>query len=232
MKKLVLVLIFLFLTTGCSVTSNITINKDLTVKEEVKMTGTSEFFSTYYKSRPITTVNMLLNSGNRRETLIKNGYQYYIDESGNYPVVIANKNYSSINSFVTNTIFKEQYFENFETTEVNNLITIKAYNFIKYIEGDVELYEIDNFALNIKLPYVVTSHNADKYNSKTNTYTWYIQKETEDKEINLTFDKNRVYVYNLVMYISIFLLCLLGVILIIVIRKIVIKSKKNNKIIE
>lgn len=231
MKKISFLLIFILFTTGCTVTSNITINRDLSVKEEIRMTGSTEFFDIYYKSRPITTVNMLLNTSKRKETLINNGYDYHIDESGNFPVVIATKKHTSIEHFVSSTIFKKQYFENFETTQNDNLVTVKAYNFIRYIEGDVELYEIKKSSINIKVPYVVTSHNADSYNPKNNTYTWYIEKDTEDKEINLTFDKNRIYVYNLIMYISTFILCLIIIVLIFVIRKIYKKNKINNVII-
>jgi len=228
MKKLFVLIIFLFMITGCSVKSNITINKDLTVKEEVHMTGTPEFFAIYKKSLPITTVNMMLETGNRKNTLIENGYNYHIDKSGVYPVVVASKNYNTIDSFTKNTIFKEQYFKNFETIYDGNLITIKADDYINFIDGDTELYEVKNFVLNIKLPYVVTSHNADSYDAKTNTYTWTIKLSDENKEINLTFDKTRVYVYNLVMYISICVLIIICIALIIYARKIIKKNKINN----
>lgn len=231
MKKIIIILMFIYFLTGCAVSSEITIDKDLNVQEQVKMTGTSEFFSRYSKSLPITTVNMLLD-GNRKETLLENGYTYYIDKTGNYPVVVATKNYSSIDSFVKNTIFKKQYFENFETYQENNLVTIKADDFIEFIEGDIELYEISNFSLKIKIPFIATEHNADDYDPKTNTYIWHITDETLDKEINLTFDKTKIYVYNLVMYISIFILSILVIILIFVGFKLTKKSKINNKIIE
>lgn len=228
MKKISLLLIILFLVTGCSVSSNITISRDLTVKEEVKMTGTPEFFSRYAKSLPLTTINSLLEV--RKHILIENNYDYYIDKKGTYPVVVANKEYNNISSFVNNTIFSNQYFENFETTTNNNLVSIKATDFIPYDPDYIERYEISNCNINIRLPFVVTKHNADSYDEKTNTYTWKITKKTENKEINLTFDKTKIYIYNLVMYISIVILILIIIILILVTRSIFKKNKKNNKI--
>ncbi len=231
MKKVIILLLLVFLITGCDVRTNITINKDLVVKEEVRMTGTSDFFATYYKNLPITVVNDMLNTANRKEILTNNGYKYEINQDERYPAVIATKSYSSIKEFTEKTIFKEQYFTNFETSTKDNLVTINANGFKKY-DQNPEYYAIDKCSIRIKVPFIVTESNADSYDAKTNTYIWNIELETKDKEIKITFDKNKIYVYNLVMYISIIVLIILGIILGIVIKKLVLKSKKNNKIYE
>ena len=82
MKKIFLLIPLILLITGCRVKSNITINKDLTVKETINMTETSEYFNNRYKELPLTVIKSLLTSGKREETLIQNGYKYefYIDE--------------------------------------------------------------------------------------------------------------------------------------------------------
>ena len=231
MKKVILLLFVLFIVTGCSVTNTVTINKDLTVKEELDMTGTSEYFNNYYKSRPINIINMMLDTGNRKETLINNGYSYVIKKENYYPSVLASKKYNTIEDYVSKTIFKEQYFNTFKTYTNNNLVTIEARDFIPYDPDNPEIYDITKFAYNLKVPFVVSEHNADSYDKKTNTYTWYIGKDTENKEIKITFDKDKVYIYNLVMYISMLILTILVVILVVVIYKIVQKNKRNNQII-
>jgi len=230
MKKIILLLFVTFFITGCNVSSNITINKDLSVKEEVLMTGTTEYFNNYYKSTPINVINTMLETGRRREILSKNGYNYYIDKNYTYPVVVATKEYKTINDFVNKTIFKEQYFSDLIYSKNENIITIKSGDFIRYSPDDIERYDISKFSLNIKIPYVAINNNADSYNPKTNTYTWEIDKDTLDKEIILEFDQNRIYIYNLIMYISIFVLIALIVTLIIIYRNIVVKNKVNNKI--
>lgn len=231
-KKILLILLFLIFTTGCQVTTNITINKDLTVLEELKLTGTAEFFNNRYKTMPINVLKNVLKSEDRESILKENGYFYEVIKPKGYPYTYVSKKYSSLNEFASNTIFKNQYFEDLNVEYNNNLITLKSKNFIPYEDGDLERYDIKSFTLNIKLPYVVKEHNADSYNKKTNTYSWNIKSETSDKDINITFDKNQKYVYNIAMYISIIILCLIGIIIFFIIRKTILKHKINNKISE
>ena len=122
-------------------------------------------------------------------------------------------------------------FEDIKVTTDNNLVTIKTNGFLPYVEDETDVrYPISNLNINIKLPYVVTSNNADSYNKKTNTYTWNINSETLDKEINLTFDKSKIYVYNLVMYISIAILCVIGLIIALIVFHLRKRNKTNNKV--
>ena len=106
MKKYLILIPLILLVTGCKVQSNIIINKDLTVKEMVNMTETSEYFNNRYKELPLTVIKSLLSSGKREETLRQNGYEYEISELDNTPSVLATKNYSSLEEFANNTIFK------------------------------------------------------------------------------------------------------------------------------
>ena len=230
MKKIIILLLLLFLFTGCSVKENIIINKDLSVEEKVELSESKEFFNSRYKMLPINIVKDILYSNNRDKTLEENGYSYKIDESSTYPFIVANKKYSTINDFTTNTIFKTQYFNKVITKENNNLITINASEFIEHDEQDQEYYFVDNLYISIKLPYVVTDNNADKYDARTNTYSWYINDKTIDKEIKITFDKTKIYIYNLVLYISILIVIILIIIGIRFIFKIKNQNKKANRI--
>ena len=56
MRKVIILMSFLFLLTGCAVKYNLVINEDLTILEEAKMTGTTAFFDNYYKT---TKTNVL-----------------------------------------------------------------------------------------------------------------------------------------------------------------------------
>ena len=106
-----------------------------------------------------------------------------------------------------------------------------AKNFIPYIEDETDNgYPISNLMINIKVPYQVVDSNASEIDKKTNTYKWKITEASKEEELKITFDKTKIYVYNLYMYISIGILCLLVVVLILIIRYLVKKNKKNNKI--
>ena len=100
------------------------------------------------------------------ETLRQNGYEYEISELDNTPSVLATKNYSSLEEFANNTIFKEQFYKNIIITNNNNIISFKTGEIIPYDEENIELYNVENCSVTITVPFVVTFHNADKYNKK------------------------------------------------------------------
>ena len=229
-KKVLLLIIVICFLTGCNVKENIIINKDLTVTEEVNMSGTKDFFNNRYKMLPINVIKEILTSNNREQILIDNNYSYEISELDNYPSVKTTKKYFNIESFTKETIFKKQYFETFDKVEKDNLITINAKDFIKEQQYVFDKYPISSCEINIKVPFKVTSNNADKYDKKTNTFIWYINRDTDNKEINITFDKTRIYVYNLGLYIIYGIVIILIIIGIGFILKIKNKNKKANKI--
>ena len=232
MKKILILLIPFFLTGCASVNYNLEIEKNLEVSEEVFITGTTDYFNNFYKNYPLTIVEEWYQSERILNTLNENNYNHkIITDEVTYPGVLVKKKYNSLTEYSNNTIFKDQTFEKIYSITNDNLITIKAVDFLPYLEDETDArYAISNLSINIKVPYVVVNHNADKYNKQTNTYTWAITEKTDEKEIELTFDKNKVYVYNLVMYISMFILCLVIVAIIFVVRKYIKKSKINNQI--
>ncbi len=233
LKKFILILVVPFFITGCaSVNYNLEIDKNLGVKEEVFLTATSEYFDIFYKEYPETVIKRFYEDEDLLKPLKDNGYEYsMIDKDIAYPGILTKKNYISLDSYTKTTVFKNISFENIESSVSGDLVTIQSKNFIPYVEDETDNgYPVSNLVINIKVPYVVTSNNADKFDKKSNTYTWKITKETENKEIKITFDKTKVYVYNLSVYISFGILCLLIIILIFVIRYFVKKNKKNNKI--
>lgn len=228
MKKIFLLIPLILLITGCRVKSNITINKDLTVKETINMTETSEYFNNRYKELPLTVIKSLLTSGKREETLIQNGYKYEFSNLEKTPSVLATKEYSSLEDFAKGTIFKNQFYDDIIITNNNNIISFKTSGIVPYDEENTELYDVEKCSITITLPFVVTSHNADNHDKKTNSYTWNFL-DNNPREIELTFDKNKIYIYNIYMYISMFILFLIVVIIIIIILKMRKKNKINNK---
>lgn len=233
MKKNILVLIIPFLLTGCaSVKYDLTISKDLTITENVNLSATVEHFNSYYKNLPRTVVEQYYNDQELMSIFKNNNYSYdMIIYDTVYPYVLVNKKYNSLNEYSNNTVFKNQSFKDIITITNDNLITIKTEDFLPYvIDEDNDRYPISILKVNIKLPFVVVENNADIVDKKTNTYTWSIDSTTKEKEISITFDKDRIYIYNLVMYISMIILIILIIILIIVIIKIVKKNKRNNRL--
>lgn len=191
MKKILLLVLFIFLITGCKVEYNLVINNDLSVSESVIMTGTDEFFDSFYKSSRINVVEMFLDEG-RRDDLKKSGYEYNIVEDET-PYVVATKNYNSMEEFVDKTIFKEQYFEDLEIIKEENIVTLKNKEFIPISPDSIERYGIKITTLKITLPYEVVESNASLYDDLSNTYIWYISDGNEDFSLVLSYDINKIY---------------------------------------
>lgn len=235
MFKKLLILLIPFLLTGCaSVKYDLEIEKDLKVTETVFITATSEYFSLFYKNNPSTIVKGVYDSEENSKLFKNNNYSYeFITKDVTYPGILVSKTFNTLSEYTSNTVFKDQIFDNIYSVTNDNLITLKAADFIPYTLDETDVGNpVSSLKINIKLPFVVVDNNADSYDPKTNTYTWEITEETNEKEIDLTFDKTKIYVYNLVMYISIFILILIVVILIFMGYKLIKKSKTNNKIIE
>ena len=235
MKKIVILLIP-FLLTGCvSAKYNLNIESDLSIKEEINISATKEYFNDFYMDFPLTMVKEAYNNTELMSPIKQNGYSYELKEDNvPYPSVFVSKKYETLTSYSTDTIFKGQLFQEIFVTEDNNLITLKTSDFTPYApddsDGDMNKFPISDCEITIKLPFIATENNADKYDAKTNTYTWVINKKTKDKEINITFDKTRIYIYNLVFYISIGILFVLIGIGIYFGLRIKNKNKYNNTI--
>ena len=233
MKKKILILLIPFLLTGCaSVNYELDIDKNINVSEKVKITATSDFFNIYYKNLPITIVKEFYNDSDIQNKLNSNNYKHEINQkNAKYPEVIVSKEYKSLEEYSQNTIFKNQVFENVIITTNDNLITLQTVNFKKYTtDDDSDSYTVSKLAISIKSPYVVVENNADKHDKKTNAYIWLVDSSTENKEIKITFDKNKIYIYNIVMYISLFVIILIILTMIIIGFKMHKKNVINNEI--
>lgn len=233
MKKKILILLIPFLLTGCaSVNYELDIDKNINVSEKVKITATSDFFNIYYKNLPITIVKEFYNDSDIQNKLNSNNYKHEINQkNAKYPEVIVSKEYKSLEEYSQNTIFKNQTFENIIVTTNDNLITLQTVNFKKYTtDDDSDSYPVSKLAISIKSPYVVVENNADKHDKKTNAYIWLVDSSTENKEIKITFDKNKIYIYNIIMYISLFVIILIILTMIIIGFKMHKKNVINNEI--
>ena len=191
MKKKLLLIICILLITGCKVEYNLIINDNVNIEEQVLMTGTDEFFEVYYKSSKLNIVNMIFDS-ERKELLSKNNYNYQVIED-NTPYVKATKKYNNIKDYTNNSIFIKPYFENVNVNEIDGIITLNINNYMPVSPDEIERFYISGCVINIKLDYQVIESNAMKYDKKTNTYSWYINEETDNFNIKLSYDTNKIY---------------------------------------
>ena len=221
-KSSVVILLLLLICTGCKAEYNLIINDDLTVDEEVIALEDSSFFDQYYKSTVSRVIDLVM--AKNKEYLDYNGY--------NVDKIIANesgakitKKHKSIDEFYDVSMFYTQLLPSFEYKADKNIITFNAEGAI-YNDGNlVEKYKIGEATINIKVPFKVVNNNADKYDKKNNIYSWYINSNTEYKNVHIEFDISR----KIKDYSSITLYSIVTIIIILVILFVAYFIRNKNK---
>lgn len=193
MKKIVILLFFIFLITGCNVKVDLTINENLEVNEIISMGGTEELFKTYYQTTPSTVIDNLLKSWDGNKILSENNYLYRKSVSDNFKGIIAEKKYVSLDEYINTSIFYNQMYEKILYNTNGDLITFKLENLLPDAQQVIGRVNITSFALKIKVPFKVTDSNADRIDKETNTYIWHVAKYKGKENVILTFDKSMMY---------------------------------------
>lgn len=234
-KKIFLTIIGLVLLTGCTANYDITINKDLTVEEKFEVIGDDRFKLTadYTKDSMYDTLketySELITEGDLDNVKTK--------VVNNNLAITSNIKYNNLSDFSKSKYIKKIYSDGLTVSTDNSVITIKSEdeldNFWLFVDGMEEDPLITKLKVSIKLPYQVIDNNASKVDKKTNTYTWEYDFQDYNKRLEITFDKNKEFVYGVdtkkvikyVIYIVIILLIGFAI------YKIATsKNKNNNKI--
>lgn len=234
-KKTITLILSLFLLTGCTINYDVTINKDLTVVENMEILGDDRFKigSEYTVDTMYETLKETYSELHQDEDL-DNIKKY--SSSGNM-AISSNKTYKNLEDFAQSKYIKKIYVDGLKIAKEKNLITISSDNnldnFWLFVDGMEEEPIVTKLEVKIKVPYVVTKNNADQVDNKTNTYTWTYDFRDYSKRINLEFDKNRIFKTG-IDYLKIikYILYIIGLSLLgyIIYRVIKLKNKKNNKI--
>lgn len=221
MKKIVVLIIFLFLVTGCSVEYKLTINEDLSIIEKAKLTGTSDFFANYYKT---TKTNVLKSYIDIYESTLKeNNYSYELIKD-NTPYVDVEKKYDNIKMYTEESILINNYFEEVKYTENGNIKRIETSGYDKGSSDDNrDRFYLREISISIKCPYKVKDHNAKKVDEKTNTYIYELNNDGD--KIILEFDSSKKYNPNGTLY---QIVIVMGIIVIAGWLTVLIINKKNK----
>lgn len=223
MKKIVILIIALFLVTGCSVKYNVVINEDLSVEEEAKLAGTEDLYKIYYKTTKKHVLENLLNL--QKDALDENNYQYELIED-NEPYVVVNKKYDSVKEYIDNSKLFNDYFDEIKYTEDKNIRKIET---IGYNEDDVdnpERFVVEKLEIAITSSYVVKNHNAKDVNKTTNTY--YYELDDENNKILLEYDISKKFNPNGELMQKLVIAFIIIVVIWVTVVILTKKSKKNN----
>lgn len=200
----ILIVILCLLLTGCKIDYSLKITNN---NEFVEKTDLLKYFPNGDSSvkdelgeNSFDFIKMLKNDAYGYLSSV--GYSSYkvIDiESSKYQGIRVSRTYSNPTSYNYNLLIKNLYDE-FSVIDNDGIITISAKGFNREkVESKYEMLDmvIDNSSIVIELPYKVLNNNADTVDNNKNIYTWYIDKDTNEKEILLEYDVKNIYALNM-----------------------------------
>lgn len=189
-KYLLLIIMMLFICTGCGVTYTVEINDDMSAKEQLMALENNEFFSQYEHSSKGRVIGFLLEP--YLEQLNNNNYvaNAYIPPTNSGGGALVDKKYKTVEDLFKNTILTSVYTDKVEYEEKGNKVTIKAKGNFSHSTQDQSRIPVDTAKIKIKLPFKVSDSNADKVSG--DTYVWEFNENSKERELYITFDKTKI----------------------------------------
>jgi len=229
-KIVISIFVLVFLMTGCDVTYNLKIDKNMNISEKITAVESKEFndLAHDYLLDRISVIYADKYAG--YEPIYKLDYINKGSMMGNS----FTKTYKTISDFSHNSSIFNDLVKDYSITQSDNIINIRAtINDDLYDRGNLAFTIIpENIKINIDVPFEVTNTNANQI--KGNIYTWTIDKNNRSKDINISFDENRLtnHIYILNIGISYVILLVIGIIIALSIISFIIymRFKNLNKI--
>lgn len=180
--KYILMLFIIILLSGCSGTYNLTINKDFSVNENLKL-KVDRNDETYDR-----TINLFKNNKISKK-------KYKVSVTKKNVEIKYNEKYNSIEEYILNSKLYHQFFDRIDYTYKDGKLKISGNSLLYLQKNSSENIINDNnislIQININSPFYVEQSNADSTNDKT--LTWNLDKETRNKDVNmiLNVEKSR-----------------------------------------
>lgn len=187
MKKVILPILILLLLCGCSLTVDVDISKDYSVKENITI-------SDYIDNIDITNSSYEDYINDFKEFSIENYdlKNYTYDSLVKEDIVggSAFKEYNKICNYSKNSSFAHGFFNTFNCTEKSDYYYIEATtNYFKCGDDCDERADIDYLTINFTIMPKVIESNANRIEG--NKYTW-VFSETSDNVLKLKIKKSKI----------------------------------------
>lgn len=180
--KLIVVLLIVLLTSGCSVEYNLTLNEDNTISETIIAKDKTDRIESLTNLKGKQAVTYLYDMFKREDENIKFNYR----QDDTYTHATASMSYDNVGDYTDN--FKSDVFSNIELIRDNDLVTIKADQSELLNKNESYSLIYDDITINIEIPYEVTKNNADKI--RGNVYTWYVKESKDLKRIEISYKES------------------------------------------
>ncbi len=220
-NKLIILIILLLFSSGCTIDYNLIIDEELLVDEIVTLKE-----STYVIKTQTLDVDNFLDStiNDYKEDSLYDKYIYEKQTDDLYTSVDAKAIYLDFQDYLEKNIVREIAFDDIKITKED-----KIYEFIFAVKesseidlfNESELYSstVDEIRVNITLPFKVLANNSNNFDIDKNTYTWIYKKNQQFNDIMIKFDiskqpikrENTAIYFIAVVIISIMLFSIIGI---------------------
>lgn len=241
MKKLIILLCILFLFSGCTIDYDITFKYDNKIDENIKFTIPNKTIEdSGYTVKE--SVESALHSYS--DILNSNSFKSSVEYNTNNVVVTLKSKNKSVEKFISFLYFRMMFngADIEDTDEYYSFKTNGIYNqsgLFYDLSGIADDGFVDQININIKFENEIISCNADKFNEETNTGTWVLVKDTENKVIefkikkssqtnNHSKDKNDKKSSFNILYVFIGIGALIGIIILILLYAVGLNKKRNK----
>jgi len=190
MKKVILALLCVIILSGCKAEYSINFDKKMNIDEELFGYESDEFYESYTNSSYNRVISFILEPN--LEYFNNNDYNIKTDSFNGKKGAKINRRFNNFDEYKKISKIYKEAVNDISYNEEDGIVTIKAKVNINTNEQNQEKYYVSDLKLNITLPFEVKDSNADSIDK--NTYTWNFNKENNNREIVISFDKNKIKV--------------------------------------
>ena len=213
--KILLIIVFIILLSGCSGTYNLKINEDLSIDENLDIV-VDKGDDTYEK-----TLNLF-----ERNKIDKKKYKVIATDK--VVKITYDNTYTSIEDYIINSNLYKQMFNDISYSKDNKRLLIST-NSKMYLNKTNSNYiynnlDISSFKINIETPFRIIDNDADE--STDNVLSWKIDNNTTNKDINFELNLDSAKSK----YVQIIVLSMIGAIVLISLFIVITRFIKSRKI--
>jgi len=187
--KLLLIIPILFLT-GCSVNYNLRVDSNLNFKEEATILENNEILQIYNQNLKLVPKQKFSQYESVKSFEPYKLKKEIFEDNKTGGVITANFNGKES---LENSILFKSLFSDLNINEYSNIISFQTigYNTSFFVPETDPNFFLEDIIVNIRFHNKVVENNADKYDEKTNTYTWVLTTEQDSGNIFFSLDKNQ-----------------------------------------
>lgn len=229
--KLILLIVFMFILSGCNINYSVNIRSNGEVLEKFVMSFDEKDIDS---SSPKSFIEDKIKT--YKENNIYKDYKFEVKISGNKSKIIASKKYSSLNDYINKSEILPIMFEKTVFTgdyDIKGLQTVGEY-YQDVVFDSVDGPGIENIDIDVHSQFKILDNNAESIDDN-NTMHWNVSEENKNFSINFKFNNSKRYDIIIKDYlkenwVSLAAVLVIIVSIIIVVKYIKSQNKLNNKI--